>query len=118
MLLEIKHIRDFHKMEGDERRFMTYAKAMASIKAYPYPIRSAKEAAAILGVGTKIGALCGEYAKYGKIEAAGRYNTCSTTWRMSMQNRRNCQTKRATIDPPGICQDTRSRLFDSSGTVR
>lgn len=50
---------------------MTYAKAMAAIKSYPYPIKSAKEASAILGVGEKIASQCEEYVKTGKIAAAG-----------------------------------------------
>jgi DNA polymerase mu len=51
---------------------MTYSKAMAAIKSYPYPIKSAKEASAILGVGEKIASQCEEYVKTGKIAAAGR----------------------------------------------
>lgn len=50
---------------------MTYSKAMAAIKSYPYPIKSAKEASAILGVGEKIASQCEEYVKMGKIAAAG-----------------------------------------------
>ncbi|KAL7010240.1 hypothetical protein EMMF5_000260 [Cystobasidiomycetes sp. EMM_F5] len=59
-------------MEGEERRSATYGKAMAAIKAYPYLLRSVKEAAGILGVGTKIAAQCGEFIAYGRIEAAER----------------------------------------------
>lgn len=69
--MELKWIRDHHRLASDERRSATYAKAMASIKAYPYAIKTAKEALNILGVGDKIAAQCGEYAKSGKIHAAG-----------------------------------------------
>lgn len=58
-------------MEGDERRSMSYSKAMAAIKAYPHPIKTTKEAKAILGVGEKIANLCGEYVKTGQIASAG-----------------------------------------------
>jgi hypothetical protein len=44
---------------------------MAAIKSYPYPIKSAKEAGAILGVGEKIASHCEEFVKTGKIAAAG-----------------------------------------------
>lgn len=71
MLLELRWIRDYNRLEGEERRSMTYSKAMAAIKSYPYPIKSAKEASAILGVGEKIAAQCEEYVKTGKIAAAG-----------------------------------------------
>lgn len=71
LLLELRYIRDFHKIEGDERRQMTYSKAMAALKAYPHRIQSVKEAQSILAVGEKIAAQCGEYLKTGKIEAAG-----------------------------------------------
>lgn len=71
LLLELKWIRDFHRMASDERRSATYAKGMAAIKSYPYLIKSAKEAEAILGVGEKIASQCGEFVKTGKIEAAG-----------------------------------------------
>ena len=71
MLLELKHIREWYRMEGDERRSMTYSKAMAAIKAYPYPLKGVKEAQGILGVGSKIANLCGEYLKTGKITIAG-----------------------------------------------
>ena len=71
LLMELKWIRDHHRLASDERRSATYAKAMASIKAYPYAIKTAKEALNILGVGDKIAAQCGEYAKSGKIHAAG-----------------------------------------------
>lgn len=71
LLTELKWIRDHHRLAGDERRSGTYAKAMAAIKAYPYAIKTAKEALNILGVGDKIAAQCGEYAKHGRIQAAG-----------------------------------------------
>lgn len=71
MLLELRWIREYNKLQGEERRSMTYAKAMAAIKSYPYPIKSAKEASAILGVGEKIASQCEEYVKTGKIAAAG-----------------------------------------------
>lgn len=71
MLIELRWIRDYNKLEGEERRAMTYSKAMAALKAYPYPVKSAKEAASILGVGAKIASQCEEYLKNGKIQAAG-----------------------------------------------
>lgn len=72
LLMELKWIRDYHLLASDERRSATYAKAMAAIKAYPYAIKNAKEALNILGVGDKIAAQCGEYAKSGTIQAAGQ----------------------------------------------
>lgn len=74
LLQELKHIRDFNRLEGDERRSATYSKGMAAIKAYPYPIKSVQEATRILGVGAKIAAQCGEFIKTGKIAAAGTSN--------------------------------------------
>lgn len=71
LLLELKWIRDFHRMASDERRSATYAKGMAAIKSYPYIVKSAKEAEGILGVGEKIASQCGEYVKTGIIQAAG-----------------------------------------------
>lgn len=71
LLLELRHIRDYNRLQGEERRSMTYGKAMAAIKAYPYPIKTADEARRILAVGDKIAKQCEEYAKTGKMFAAG-----------------------------------------------
>ena len=94
LLMELKWIRDHHRLASDERRSATYAKAMASIKAYPYAIKNAKEAVKILGVGDKIAAQCGEYAKTGKIHAAGvlRVDRAEITADVSLQ-RRSSETK-------------------------
>lgn len=70
MVNELKVIRDAYKLEGDERRQMTYSKGMAALKSYPYPITSRKQAEGILAVGEKIAILCEEFVKTGKIERA------------------------------------------------
>lgn len=105
LLMELKWIRDHHRLASDERRSATYAKAMASIKAYPYAIKTAKEALNILGVGDKIAAQCGEYAKTGKIHAAGMSNTIAFKSKLILQRHRGDQTRQTACNDDGLFQD-------------
>ena len=116
LLLELKHIREYNRLEGEERRSATYGKAMAAIKAYPYPLRSVKEAVSILGVGTKIAAQCGEYIKYGKIEAAGALSSGSLGTRLCYMHRGN-QAERSSSNTARVQQDPRCRSIDRARLV-
>jgi DNA polymerase/3'-5' exonuclease PolX len=101
---------------------MTYSKAMAAIKSYPYPIRSVDEAKGILAVGEKIANQCGEYIKTGKIFAAGQYCfDCQRTKlksSMHVEKVKNTPRQNALLEFTkihGVGSKTAKDLYDNHG---
>ncbi|GAA94973.1 hypothetical protein E5Q_01628 [Mixia osmundae IAM 14324] len=65
-------IKEERRLTGNARSALSYAVAIAALKAYPHMLQSGQEADTIVGTGPKIGALIDEYLRTGTLAEADR----------------------------------------------
>jgi len=72
LIYELSKIEHARYLQGEKRSQLSYRRAIASLKSYPEPIKSAGEVEIIRGIGRKISHFVGEFIETGKISEAER----------------------------------------------